>query len=303
MKKLLSLLLALAMVFTLAACGGKSDSKKKDKEEEEDGIAGKYMLVSVEVDGEEMDEEDMLDEYGEGSYIEIDEDGTAVMKIDGEKMDMEWEDDEIWPEDDEDEKFALDINEKKGIVTITIEENAEITMIFEKESDDKKDDDEDDDKKKDDDEEEEDDKKNDEDDKYGHAVERLPEETAADTYPKYEEDDYDYPETAAPSYYEEEEDAPQIGDIYYFYSMTMDGQEYTLADLEAELGDAAKSYITLEITGNGKAIMTSNGESQEMEFGDGLIWPTSDPSDTAGMGVAGDFFAISTTGYTLSLKK
>lgn len=305
MKKLLSLLLALAMVFTLAACGNKESKTDDKKEAEEDGISGKYLLTSVEEDGEEMSKEDMEEEYGDDSYIEIDEDGTAVMKIDGDKMDMEWEDDEIWNADDEDEKFELDINEKKGTVTVTFEDNGEITLIFEKESDEDEDEDKDDKDNKDD---EEDDKKQDEDDERGEVAVRPAETTAP-------EEEYDYPE---PSYYEEEEEptepeydypeyqeeGPAVGDVYYFHSMTMDEQTHTFDDLAAEIGeDAAMAYFTLEITGEGTAVLTANGASADMEFDGSMIWPVEAPDDKAGMGVAGDFFSIATSDYTLTLKK
>ena len=284
MKKLLALLLALTMVFTLAACGGKSESKDEEKEEKEDGVAGKYLLVSVELDGEELSEEDMIDEFGDDSYIELEDDGTATLKLEGNKTKMEYKDDEIWAEDDEDTVFEIKI--KKDTVIINMEmDDEEAVLTFEKESDDE-DEDKDDDKKKDDEEEDEDEdkKKDDEDEK----VETRPVE-------EYEED-----ETEAPTYMVEDAD---ITGTYYFYSMTMGDTTYYLSDLEAELGDDAKTYIYIEITDHDSAVMYSNGESEEMAFDGSYMWPLSEPDDIAECTIEYGVITITTEGYELILEK
>ena len=157
MKKLLALLMALAMIFPLCACGDFAiDLNKDDKEDEEDSVAGKYLLVSVSVDDEDMSDEDMAEEYGENCYIQLDDDGTAVLKKDGKKLDMEWEDDEIWFADEEDEVCKLKIKKDKLIITME-NDDMEVVLTFEKEAEEDEDSDDKDEKKDKDNDKEDDD--------------------------------------------------------------------------------------------------------------------------------------------------
>ncbi len=87
MKKLLSLLLALMMVFALAACG-ESDGGKDDDDEEEEGpvsIIGTWE-GTMEFTGEDMGLEDLDIEYEVDFEITFDEDGTCCAVIDEKDM-------------------------------------------------------------------------------------------------------------------------------------------------------------------------------------------------------------------------
>lgn len=115
MKKLISGVLCaaliLSMLLTLAGCG----------------VAGRYLLKEVSYGGISMDAEDAgMDP--DDCYIEMKSDGTAVMCMDGEEVDMQWKDGEIWAEGEEDDKADFEIED--GELTIEIEG---IEMVFEKE--------------------------------------------------------------------------------------------------------------------------------------------------------------------------
>ena len=80
MKKLVSIILAIMLLISLAACGG----KKSD--------AGYYIMDSAkeESSGKEMDAED-IKEFGLEGYIILNEDGTGLISLaDGEPVELEW---------------------------------------------------------------------------------------------------------------------------------------------------------------------------------------------------------------------
>lgn len=100
--KLLCVIMVLSMLFVFAACGK----------------AGTYVLSGAEIQGEEYDADD-LDVLGldpDDCYIELKSDGTGEVSLFGEEMDIEWEDDEMWPEDDEDDIQEFEIDGKDLIL-------------------------------------------------------------------------------------------------------------------------------------------------------------------------------------------
>jgi hypothetical protein len=111
----LSLVLVLGVVFTLAACGI--------------NVAGRYELTTMEIDGQVIDIERMKILVGEDleMYIELREDGTAILKMNEEITDMLWADGKIWPKHNTAEVSSLVID---GTV-LTMERNG-TKMIFKK---------------------------------------------------------------------------------------------------------------------------------------------------------------------------
>lgn len=89
-KGILCVTVIAVMLLSLAACNG--------------GIAGHYELASAQING-------MQQEFptGSGFYIELNEDGTGVLNIAGEAMEMRWEDDQIWPVTDPDDKVTFTV--------------------------------------------------------------------------------------------------------------------------------------------------------------------------------------------------
>ncbi len=89
MKKFLALLLALVMVFALAACGGNGDdSGKGDKKE---GIVGAWTFT-YEMDGEDMGLEDYKGTVDLVCNVEFDKDGTCVCTMDMDAMEDVFDD-------------------------------------------------------------------------------------------------------------------------------------------------------------------------------------------------------------------
>ena len=78
MKKIIALLLALAMLLFLAACGGSA---------EEDPNAGKYMGVSAAVGGFSMP---MSDIYPGETWIELKSGGKGDIMLDGDSFGLKW---------------------------------------------------------------------------------------------------------------------------------------------------------------------------------------------------------------------
>ena len=78
MKKIIALLLALAMLLSLAACGGSA---------EEDPNAGKYIGVSAAVGGFAMA---MSDVYPGETWIELKSGGKGDIMLDGDNFPMKW---------------------------------------------------------------------------------------------------------------------------------------------------------------------------------------------------------------------
>lgn len=122
LRTILCLLLAPSMVFCFAAC---SDSDK-DEDEDEDSVAGTYYFYEMTEDGETISTADMesqLEAYAEYMeeeisledffYLELNEDGTGKMCMMGVDMEMEWNEDSIWPVDEPDEPVEYTVSGKK----------------------------------------------------------------------------------------------------------------------------------------------------------------------------------------------
>ena len=118
LKRILCLTLVLSMVLCFAACG-----------KEEEDVTGRYDLVSMYGEDGGVAMEDMVALLGEDfeMYIELKDDGTAVMNIYGETMDLEWQDGQIWPAEEPDSKAPFTV---EG-TALTIEEES-LTLVFEK---------------------------------------------------------------------------------------------------------------------------------------------------------------------------
>lgn len=119
MKKTVStvlcLVLVLGVVFSLTACGS--------------NVAGRYELTTMEMDGQVIDIEKMKILAGEDieMYIELREDGTAILKMNEEITDMLWADGKIWPKHNTTDVSSLVID---GTV-LTMERDG-FKLIFEK---------------------------------------------------------------------------------------------------------------------------------------------------------------------------
>ena len=87
---------------------------------------------------------------------------------------------------------------------------------------------------------------------------------------------------------------------YDFYSMDMDGVQITAQSLK-DMGAEMEMYIELEDDGTGT--MVADGEEEEMGWGDGYIWPASDPSDKVAFTVEGNELTIEYDGVEMVFKK
>ena len=79
MKKIIALLLALAMLLSLAACGGSA---------EEDPNAGKYIGISAAVGGFSLP---MTDVYEGETWLELKSGGKMTMMLMGDEYSGKWE--------------------------------------------------------------------------------------------------------------------------------------------------------------------------------------------------------------------
>ena len=113
-KAVLCLSLVAILLVTLVACGG---------------IAGRYDLVTMEAGGQSMDIAALKALTGQemDMYLELNSDGTGVMKMDGETTEMVYDDSQIWPASDPDDKVAYTVDGD----TLTIEQDG-VKMVFKK---------------------------------------------------------------------------------------------------------------------------------------------------------------------------
>ena len=91
MKKLISMLLALAMVLGLCACGGQKGSESLSQESKEVSTAtapevGYFTFESMEMDGETITKDDLKNVGGDpdSMFLILNEDGTGTMVTAGE---------------------------------------------------------------------------------------------------------------------------------------------------------------------------------------------------------------------------
>ena len=114
-KAVLCLVLVIGVVCTLAACGDK--------------IVGRYDLVKMESNGQTLDVSTLKSLAGSDvdMYLELFEDGTGIMKMDGDTTHMRWADGQIWPANQENEKISFTLVD--GVLTL---EKDGLTLVFEK---------------------------------------------------------------------------------------------------------------------------------------------------------------------------
>ena len=135
LTKILCLLMAICMMLCFTACDEDDDDKKSSK-----SIAGTYQFYEMTQDGETINAaamEEYLEMYAEymGEDLDMDEfcslklnkDGTGTLIVMGEEMEMEYDDEYIWPEGEEDEKVEYTF--KNGKLTME-QDGAE--LIFKK---------------------------------------------------------------------------------------------------------------------------------------------------------------------------
>ena len=120
MKKILCIVLALMLTLSLAACGGAGGSGIGGSNE-----VGKYYLHSMETEGMSIGREmflamgmteEQLDEY---MFIEITAPGKAIITMEGQTQEMEYDATSMWPVDEPDEKANCTIAD--GKITIEME--------------------------------------------------------------------------------------------------------------------------------------------------------------------------------------
>ena len=114
MKKVLCSALVAIMLLCMTACGS--------------SVAGHYDFESMESDGIKITAQSLKDMGAEMElFIELEEDGTGTMANEGEVIEMGWEDGEIWPAEDPEDRVAFTIDGD----TLTMEQDG-VKMVFKK---------------------------------------------------------------------------------------------------------------------------------------------------------------------------
>ena len=133
LTKILCLLMAICMMLCFTACDEDDDDKKSSK-----SIAGTYQFYEMTQDGETItkaDLEEQLEAAGmadaidmdEFCYLELNKDGTGTLILMGEEMEMEYDDEYIWPVDEADEKVEYTFKNGK----LTMEQDG-TELVFKK---------------------------------------------------------------------------------------------------------------------------------------------------------------------------
>lgn len=91
-----------------------------------------------------------------------------------------------------------------------------------------------------------------------------------------------------------------IAGRYEFDSMEAAGETITADDLAA-LGSDEEFYLELKSDGTGTLV--AFGETNEMGWADGKIWPASDPDDTANYTYSNGTLTLEQDGMKLVFKK
>ncbi|MDD6023243.1 MAG: hypothetical protein PUC06_03235 [Oscillospiraceae bacterium] len=110
MKKVMALILAMAMLLSLAACGGKAETND----------AGKYMLTSMK-DGDDVIDLETLQLIGaDGWYLELKEDGTGTLFLgDDDITELKWQDGVLKADGD-----RLEYTREGDTITLAVEESS-----------------------------------------------------------------------------------------------------------------------------------------------------------------------------------
>ncbi len=93
---------------------------------------------------------------------------------------------------------------------------------------------------------------------------------------------------------------------YYFQSMEMEGMSINREALMSMGGmteEELDEYMLIEITGEGKATMTSDGEVAEMAFDATHMWPIDDPEEKAAYTLKDGTLTITEDGLSLIFAK
>lgn len=91
-----------------------------------------------------------------------------------------------------------------------------------------------------------------------------------------------------------------IAGKYEFYSMTYDGETVTAKDM-AEVGEDVEIYIRLNNDGTG--IMVSDGETVEIAYSDGELWPVDEPEESVEFTVKGNTLTVEAEEMVMTFKK
>ena len=93
---------------------------------------------------------------------------------------------------------------------------------------------------------------------------------------------------------------------YYFQSLEQEGMTIdraTLLSMGGMTDEQLDEYMCLEITAEGKAIMTSDGETQEMAYDATHMWPVDDPDEKANCTIANGKITIESEGTKMVFGK
>ena len=91
-----------------------------------------------------------------------------------------------------------------------------------------------------------------------------------------------------------------IAGKYNFYSMSYEGETVTAKDLAA-LGEEMNMYIRLNADGTG--VMVTEGESEDMAYGNGKIWSVDEPDEKVDFTVKGNTLTMEQDGMVMTFKK
>jgi len=88
---------------------------------------------------------------------------------------------------------------------------------------------------------------------------------------------------------------------YDMVSMEMGGTVIDIDTLEAMSGSKVEMYIQLNEDGTG--VLCSMGETVDMEWADGQMWPVDDPDDKVAFEVDGDTLTMEQEGAKMVFEK
>ena len=117
MKKLFAMIMAICLVFGLAACGGNGDTAPETTEAKL--ISGTYNLCMIDANGTITDEE-TLNALGldEDVFLTFNGDGTGIYCVEGEELDMKYDATNIFDPYAEDDDAVLPYELKDGKVVL-----------------------------------------------------------------------------------------------------------------------------------------------------------------------------------------
>ena len=129
MKRLLAILLALSLALTMVACGKdkdddddsdksskkKTESTKEKDDDDSEGGPGYYKAVYMEENGEDSTElMTSFEDMNMGVFLVLEDDGTGVLDIYGEKTDIKWDKKKIYITDEDGEEYESSFKWKNG---------------------------------------------------------------------------------------------------------------------------------------------------------------------------------------------